>query len=84
MANKQYTPNSIRSLGVYYGAVIETDSNFLIPLQNASIHQAVLSGFGVYFRPPNQTNSNCSILLLTSEYTPNSIKSLGVYYSAAT
>jgi hypothetical protein len=71
MANKQYTPNSIRTLGVYYGALIETDSNFLIALQNASIHQAALSGFGVYFRSPNQTNSNCAIVLLTSEYIPN-------------
>ena len=71
MANKQYTPNSIRSLGAYYGALIETDSNFLIALQNASIHQAALSDFGVYFLSPNQTNSNSSIILLTNEYTPN-------------
>lgn len=70
MANKQYTPNSIRSLGVYYGAVIKTDSNFLIALQNAGIHQAALLGFGVYFRSSKQTNSNCFIILLINDYTP--------------
>jgi hypothetical protein len=41
---------------------METDSNFLIALQNAGIHQAALSGFGVYFRLLNQTNSNGSII----------------------
>ncbi len=52
----------------------ETDSNFSITLQNASIHQATLSSFGVYFRSPDQTNRNSSIILLISEYTPNVTK----------
>ncbi len=56
---------------------MKTDSNFLIALQNVSIHQAALSDFGVYFRSLNQTNSNCSIVLLTSEYTPKLNKEYG-------
>ena len=60
-------------LGVCYGALIVTDSNFLSALQNAGVHQAALSGFGVYLGSINQTNRNCSIILLISEYTPSFI-----------
>jgi len=35
----------VEMLGVCYGALIETDSNFLSALQNAGVHQAALSGF---------------------------------------